>query len=100
MTAGFRWTPKRLATVSVSYRYERDPEQYEDPYVYESPDYEDQSREQVTLSGQWPVTGKWYLMGRYDYSLAEKRNTQSIVGVEYRSEEHTSELQSLMRISY
>src|SRR3546814_14631863 len=78
---------------------------------------------------------KLVALGRIDYSLQEKRSTQSVLGFEYkgdccwaarvvyqryavsqqdtntavffqlelsglRSEEHTSELQSLMRISY
>jgi len=86
MSAGFRWEPKRLATISVSYRYERDPEALTDPSVYNEPGYVDQSREQVTLSGQWPITKKWYLMGRYDYSLKDSRNTQTILGVEYKGD--------------
>src|SRR5690606_24732420 len=78
MTAGFRWEPKRLATVSASYRYKRDPSQIADPSVVDNPLYIDNSKEQVSVAGQWPITGKVYALGRYDYSLQEKRSTQSI----------------------
>lgn len=86
ISSGVRWSPKRLATVSLSYRYERDPNIYADPYGLLASDTVRQSREQISLSAQWPFSPKWYGVGRYDYSIAEKRNTQSILGVEYRGE--------------
>lgn len=86
ITAGVRWEPKRLATINLGYRYERDPEEYLNPYAYADPEYVDQSREQAMISGQWPITTKWSIMGRYDYSIKDKRNTQSIFGVEYKGD--------------
>lgn len=86
LSTGVRWSPKRLATLSLAYRYERDPNAYSDPYRVYTDDSTIQSREQVSLSGQWPITRRWYGVGRYDYSLAEKRSTQSILGVEYRGD--------------
>jgi LPS-assembly protein len=85
MTAGFRWQPKRLATLSAAYRYSRDPRALADPDFVVSP-LDDHSKEQVTLSGQWPLTAKVYALGRVDYSLQEKRATQSIVGLEYKGD--------------
>jgi LPS-assembly protein len=75
-----------LATVSVNYRYKRDPVQLSNPNVIYDPAYVDQSREQVSIAGQWPLANKWYALGRYDYSLQEKRSTQSIFGVEYKGD--------------
>jgi len=69
MTAGMRWEPKRLASVSASYRYEAD-----------------RSTESVMLAGQWPLTAKIYALGRFDYSLRERRSTQAILGVEYKGD--------------
>jgi LPS-assembly protein len=86
LSAGVRWTPKRLATVALSYRYERDVNSYTDPYGVLPADAVPASREQVSLSGQWPLSRRWYGVGRYDYSLVEKRNTQSIAGLEYRGD--------------
>ena len=86
LSSGVRWTPKRLATVSLSYRYERYPNQYADAYQDPLPGTDLLPREQVSLSGQWPLSRRWSGVGRYDYSLAEKRSTQSIVGLEYRGD--------------
>lgn len=87
MTAGFRWEPKRLATLSASYRYRRDPRQVADPSIeYTQPGYLDDSKEQITVAGQWPLTSKVYALGRYDYSIQEKRSTQSILGLEYKGD--------------
>ena len=83
MTAGFRWEPKRLTSLSASYRYDRDPNAIQDRQFVVNP-LEDRSREQISVSAQWPLTQKLYAMGRYDYSIQEKRNTQSIMGLEYK----------------
>ena len=85
MTAGVRWEPKRLASVSAWYRYHRDPRQVYDPSLQLSPD-DDQGREQATIAGQWPLSNRWYALGRYDYSIRESRSTQSILGVEYKGD--------------
>lgn len=85
MTAGFRWEPKRLASLSASYRYERDPTAIRDRTYTPTPE-SDRSREQVYFTGQWPLTSKLYAVGRLDYSLKEKRSTQSIVGFEYKGD--------------
>lgn len=85
MTAGVRWEPKRLATLSAWYRYQRDPRQVYDPTLQVRPE-DDQGREQATLAGQWPLTRNWYALGRYDYSIKESRSTQSILGVEYKGD--------------
>ena len=84
MTAGVRWKPKRLASLSAAYRYERDPAQLSNPAIVQDTGYIDNSKEQVTLSGQWPLTSKISALGRIDYSLQEKRSTQSIIGLEYK----------------
>ncbi len=86
MTAGFKWQPKRLALVSAFYRYERDPQQIINPAIVNSLAYVDQSKEQVTVSGQWPLTRKVFALGRLDYSLQEKRSTQSVLGLEYKGD--------------
>ncbi|WP_442596224.1 LPS-assembly protein LptD [Parapusillimonas sp. JC17] len=86
MTAGVRWEPKRLASLSASYRYKRDPRQVIDPQVQIQPGYVDATKEQVSLAGQWPLANKLYAVGRFDYSLAEKRSTQSIFGLEYKGD--------------
>lgn len=83
MTAGVRWEPKRLASISVNYRYERDPSAIVDRKALTDPT---RTQEQVSVSGQWPLSNKLYALARLDYSLQEKRSTQSIVGLEYKGD--------------
>lgn len=86
MSAGVRWRPQRLAMLAANYRYERDPSQIINPDIVHSPTYIDRSKEQVSVYGQWPLHKKLYALGRLDYSLQEKRSTQSIWGLEYRGD--------------
>ncbi|HET7775973.1 MAG TPA: LPS-assembly protein LptD, partial [Azospira sp.] len=37
----------------------------------------------LDISGQWPLGGGWYGVGRYNYSLKEKRVVENIAGLEY-----------------
>ncbi|MDO5667520.1 MAG: LPS-assembly protein LptD [Alcaligenaceae bacterium] len=83
-TASIRWNPKRLTSLSLSYRYQRDP--YQNPetgglYPYQLP-----AKENVIVAGQWPITERINAVGRLDYSIKEKRSTQTIAGVEYKGE--------------
>ena len=39
--------------------------------------------ELVDFSGQWPISRRWYGVGRINYLLDEKRPGQSLLGVEY-----------------
>ena len=86
MSASVRWNPKRLATVAASYRYERDPRAFDNPgYQFSSSD-DDRTQEQLSLTTQWPLTNKVYALGRVDYSLQDKRSTQTILGFEYKGD--------------
>ena len=86
MSAGFKWQPKRLAILTASYRYQRDPAQVTNPNIVNSLGYVDNSTHQFTVSGQWPITSKIYGLGRWDYSLQDKRTTQAVVGLEYKGD--------------
>ncbi len=86
LNTSVNWHPKRLASISASYRYERDPRAFDNPdYQFDS--YEDErTREQVSLTTQWPLSNRVYALGRVDYSLQEKRSTQTILGFEYKGD--------------
>lgn len=86
MSAGVRWHPKRLATIAASYRYERDPRAFDNPHYRFSTEDVDRTKEQLSLTTQWPLTQKVYALGRVDYSLQEKRSTQTILGFEYKGD--------------
>ncbi|KCV32094.1 lipopolysaccharide transport system LptD protein [Bordetella bronchiseptica 00-P-2730] len=84
-----RWSPQRLTTVAVAYRYQRDPL----PGI----SYQPQGQNQVSLAVQWPIHRRWYGVGRVDYSLRSEpatsaaaeqspRVTQAIAGLEYKGD--------------
>jgi LPS-assembly protein len=69
-----RYSPGQYRTVSLAYRLQRT------------------QSEQLDFAWQWPLTGqrgsancggRWYSAGRMQYSLRERRVTDSLVGVEY-----------------
>src|SRR5690606_37571804 len=77
---------RRSSDLAASYRYERDPSQISNPSVVNESWYVDRSREQISVYGQWPLHSKLYALGRVDYSLQDKRSTQSVLGFEYRGD--------------
>ena len=62
---GTRYNPAPGKTLNLSYRY-----------------FENRL-EQVNLSGQWPIAPKWYGVGRWNYSIQEKRPIEGLAGLEY-----------------
>ena len=70
-SAGMRYQPDYGRVLSASYRYIRDP-------------LSGQSMvKQVDLAGQWPISGRWYAVGRYNYSLRDSQLLEAIGGIEY-----------------
>ncbi|MDE2048185.1 MAG: LPS-assembly protein LptD [Betaproteobacteria bacterium] len=70
---GTRYTPGPFRTVSASYSLDRS--------------ITDSTAELANVAWQWPLfktaQANWYSVGRVNYSLREKRITDSIAGVEY-----------------
>ena len=82
-TVGGRYNPGSYRTVSAAYRYQQD------------------SSEQLDIGWQWPIndlwgdrgtqtsagqgqgTGRWYSVGRLNYSLNERKLVDSVLGLEY-----------------
>ncbi len=62
-----RYSPEAAKVVSASYRYNRE------------------ALKQVDISGQWPVSPGWYAVGRYNYSLLDKRLVDGLGGLEYNA---------------
>jgi LPS-assembly protein len=88
-----RWRPQRLATLALSYRYQVNPSALS---LYQS-----QGQNQVSAAFQWPLSKKWYSIGRVDYSLnnvtapsvidpsrivAIPKVTQAVMGLEYKGD--------------
>ena len=88
-----RWRPQRLATLSLSYRYQINPPP---DAIYQTP-----GQNQISGAFQWPLSNRWYTVGRVDYSfnrvdapsvidptvtIAMPKVTQAIMGIEYKGD--------------
>lgn len=62
---GGRYQPEFGKVLNAGYRYTRD------------------QVGQIDISGQWPLSGRWYGVGRYNYSLKESRLIEGVAGLEY-----------------
>ncbi len=62
-----RYSPEIAKVVNASYRFNRD------------------ALKQIDLSGQWPLGRGWYGVGRYNYSLLDKRLLEGLAGFEYNA---------------
>ncbi|MBS1190365.1 MAG: LPS-assembly protein LptD [Rhodocyclaceae bacterium] len=69
---GGRYQPDLAKVLSASYRYTRDALGVGQV-------------EQVDVAGQWPLVNRWYGVGRYNYSIRDKRLLESIAGLEYNA---------------
>ena len=64
---GARYQPEMLKTLNLSYRFMRD------------------QLRQTDVSGQWPMGGGWYGVGRVNYSLPDHRIVEGLAGIEYNA---------------
>ena len=71
--AGVRFQPELGKVLSASYRYTRNP-----LTTLATVD-------QIDIAGQWPLSSKWYAVGRYNFSLRDQQTLESIAGVEYNA---------------
>ncbi len=65
MVLSARYQPDIQRLLNMSYRYLRD------------------QFNQVDVSGQWPLVGGWYGVGRYNFSVSDHRVIESLAGFEY-----------------
>lgn len=73
MNAGVFWQAGPMKVVNAQYR--RDSRNI--------PGYPYTNYELIDLSGQWPISRRWYGVGRVNYLLDDQRMGQSLLGVEY-----------------
>ncbi|HRP98485.1 MAG TPA: LPS-assembly protein LptD [Rhodocyclaceae bacterium] len=74
LNIGFRYQPEFAKVFNISYRFARD--------LLDGRD----GLEDVDLSAQWPLGGRWYGVGRITRSIRDGRLTEAIAGFEYASE--------------
>lgn len=65
LNAGVRYQPETGRILNAGYRYSST------------------LLRQIDLSGQWPLGGGWSGVGRFNYSLRDKRVVENIAGLEY-----------------
>jgi LPS-assembly protein len=75
---GGRYTPGPGKALSASYRYTR---QFLDPASGQNIELK-----QFDLAGQGPVSGRWTVLGRWNYSLADRKTLEAVAGVEYNAD--------------
>jgi LPS-assembly protein len=62
-----RYQPEPGKIINFAYRFTRD------------------SLEQIDLSAEWPIGGRWTGLARYNYSLQDRQLLEGLVGVEYNA---------------
>ncbi|MGZ8290099.1 MAG: LPS-assembly protein LptD [Telluria sp.] len=65
---GVQWRPADKKVINAEYRYLRD------------------TFKNVDLSSQWPLSMRWYGVGRVSYSVKDHKILESLVGLEYRAD--------------
>jgi LPS-assembly protein len=70
-----RYQPEVAKALGIAWRYKRNSENSD-------PDNPDGYRD-IDITGQWPLWGRWYGVGRYNRSLQDHRNIETIAGLEY-----------------
>ncbi len=72
-----RYRPEAGKIINAGYRFARG--------IYDTGTQKISDIDQVDISTQWPLSGGWYGVGRYNYSLEEKRVIETIGGLEYNA---------------
>lgn len=65
---GISWRPAPKKVLNLEYRYQRE------------------TLEQIDFSAQWPLTDRWYGVGRSNYSLRDKKLVEGLAGFEYKDD--------------
>jgi LPS-assembly protein len=65
---GVQWQPGEKKVVNAEYRYLRD------------------SFKNMDVSTQWPLSLRWYGVGRVSYSLRDRKVLESLIGLEYKAD--------------
>ena len=77
LNAGVRYTPSPGRVLNATWRYTR---------ALVDPTGAIEQIKQVDLSGQWPVSDRWTLIGRWNYSLTDRKTLEAVGGIEYNAD--------------
>lgn len=73
-SAGARYNPGPGKVINLAYRSRAATAALPDPI------------HQVDISGQWPITSRWYGLGRFNYSLRDRKVVEGLAGLEYNKD--------------
>ena len=65
---GVQWQPGDKKVINAEYRFVRD------------------SFKNIDLSSQWPLSMRWYGVGRVSYSIQDSKILESLIGLEYKAD--------------
>lgn len=74
MNYGAQWNPAPMKVLNAEYRYQRDT-------VATASGFRN-----VDVSGQWPLSQRWYGVTRVSYSMRDRKLLESLVGLEYKAD--------------
>jgi LPS-assembly protein len=77
LNAGVRYTPQPGHVLNATWRYTR---------TLVDPTRGIEQIKQVDLSGQWPVADRWTLIGRWNYSITDRKTLEGVAGIEYNAD--------------
>jgi LPS-assembly protein len=78
VTLSARYQPDHGKVISAAYRYNRG-------INWSTRLQNVESTEQIDIAGQWRLSSRWYVVGRYNYALDASRLIEGIAGVEYNA---------------
>ena len=70
---GVSWQPAPKKVLNLTYRLDRT-------------DSTDGILKEVDVSGQWPVSARWYAVSRINYSIPDRTVAEGILGMEYKAD--------------
>lgn len=80
---GLRYQPAYGKVLNFSYRFLHDDAPTASQYTASDGSVRSIGLRDLDLSAQWPLWGRWYGVGRYNFSLRQSRLIEAIAGVEY-----------------
>lgn len=80
---GHQWNSDSSQTVKSEFRLQYQPEAGK--VVNLAYRFREDSLEQADFSWAWPITRRWNVVGRYNYSLRDQTTLERFVGLEYES---------------
>jgi LPS-assembly protein len=77
LNLGVRYTPSPGRALNATWRFTR---------TFLDPTGAIEQIKQIDLSAQWPVSDRWTLIGRWNYSFTDRKTLEGIAGIEYNAD--------------